>query len=262
MCPLIRFLWALRTVAALPWLAVVLLFSSHALCLPVPPLTGRVVDNANILSDAVEQKLTARLAGVEQQMGRQLAILTVPSLEGDPIEDFSMRVVEEWKLGKKGKDDGVLLLIAVNDHKMRIEVGYGLEGELPDVAAGRIINDVMAPRFRAGDYDGGVTSAISAILVKIGAGTAEDAAAAVSVTRTPQSTGSVLGTIFKLLVLAPFIIFFILASVLRRLFGGSRTTYYGGGGYYSSRGSSYGGGGSSFSGGGGSFGGGGASGSW
>jgi uncharacterized protein len=250
-----------RSCSAWAFFVLLLLWTCQALALGVPPLAGRVNDTANILSDEVEKKLTAKLADVEQRTGHQLAILTVASLEGDPIEDFGIRVVEAWKLGQKGKDDGVLLLVAAGDHKMRIEVGYGLEGELPDAAAGRIIQDVMIPRFRQGDYDGGVTAAVSAILVRIGAGTDEDKSAVAAAPSGSRSSGSPLGSILRFLFLAPFLFFFLVVIVLRRLFGGgsgSRSTYYGG----SSFGGSSSGGGSSFSGGGGSFGGGGASGSW
>jgi uncharacterized protein len=104
---------------------------------------------------------------LEEETGSQVAVLTVPSLEGDPIEDFSMRVVETWKLGRAGVDDGVLILVARDDRRMRIEVGYGLEGALTDAQAGRIIDLVMAPRFRQGDFDGGVDGAVDSISAAI-----------------------------------------------------------------------------------------------
>lgn len=130
----------------------------------VPPLTGRVVDTANILSDTIEQTLTMMLAAHEDSTSNQVAVLTVPSLGGESIEDFSLRVAETWELGQAGTDNGVLLLVAVDDREMRIEVGYGLEGSLTDAAAGRIIRNEMAPQFRNGDYDMGVLLGVQSIL--------------------------------------------------------------------------------------------------
>lgn len=131
--------------------------------LEVPYLSGRVVDEAGMLSAGAEQRLTDRLSALEQETGAQVAVLTVPSLEGDPIEDFSIRVVDTWKLGRKGVDDGVLVLVARDERRMRIEVGYGLEGAITDAQAGRVIDAVMAPRFREGDFDGGVEAAVEVL---------------------------------------------------------------------------------------------------
>jgi len=141
----------------------VLLAAAMASALEVPYLTGRVNDQANMLGDGVESRLEERLRLLEEETGAQVAVLTIPSLEGDPLEDFSMRVVETWKLGRSGADDGVLILIARDDRRMRIEVGYGLEGALTDAQSGRIIDRLMAPRFREGDFDGGVEAAAEAV---------------------------------------------------------------------------------------------------
>ena len=130
----------------------------------VPTLTGRVVDQADILSPSTEETLTALLAAHEEATSNQVVVLTIPSLEGEAIETFSLRVAETWALGTAANDNGVLLTIAVEDREMRIEVGLGLEGALTDAAAGRIIRNEMRPRFRAGDFDGGVLVGVQSIL--------------------------------------------------------------------------------------------------
>jgi uncharacterized protein len=131
--------------------------------LEVPFLAGRVNDQAEMLSDDFETQLETQLAQLEDSTGAQVAVLTIPSLEGEPIEDFSIRVADTWKLGRGGVDDGVLIVIARDERRMRIEVGYGLEGAITDAQAGRIIDRLMVPRFRDGDFDGGVRAAVEAI---------------------------------------------------------------------------------------------------
>jgi uncharacterized protein len=140
-----------------------LIVSSGAWALEVPFLAGRVNDQANLLDAGFEDSLEERLRQLEEETGAQVAVLTITSLEGDPLEDFSMRVVETWKLGREGVDDGVLILIARDDRRMRIEVGYGLEPVLTDAQAGRIIDRLMTPRFREGDFAGGVDAAVEVI---------------------------------------------------------------------------------------------------
>jgi uncharacterized protein len=130
----------------------------------IPFLTGRVMDNAEILTEGMRRSLTERLKAHEDRTGNQIAVLTVSTLEEESIEEYAVAVFEAWKLGKKGKDNGVLIIIAPNARRMRIEVGYGLEGALTDSLAGRIIRNAMAPRFKAGDYDGGVESGVNAVL--------------------------------------------------------------------------------------------------
>ena len=122
----------------------------------VPFLSGRVVDNAEILSPATRASVTEKLKAHEQKTGNQIAVLTVPTIGSDSIEEYATRVFESWKLGQKGKDNGVLVVVAPKDRKMRIEVGYGLEGTLTDVAASRIIRNVMTPAFKSSDFDKGV----------------------------------------------------------------------------------------------------------
>jgi len=136
---------------------------SVASALEVPYLAGRVNDQASLLDDGFESQLEERLRLLEEETGAQVAVLTIPSLEGDPLEDFSIRVVETWKLGRAEADDGVLILIARDERRMRIEVGYGLEGVLTDAQSGRIVDHLMAPRFREGDFNGGVGAAVEAV---------------------------------------------------------------------------------------------------
>ncbi len=144
-----------------------LLFLAGALYaqdITIPPLTGRVVDAANILSESTEQTLERMLGAHEDSTSNQVVVLTVPSLQGLSVEAFAFRVAETWKLGQADRDNGVLVLIAPNERKVRIEVGMGLEDRLPDVLAGRIIREEMIPAFREGDYDTGVLRGVTAIL--------------------------------------------------------------------------------------------------
>ncbi len=135
--------------------------------LDVPPVTGRVVDLAHILPNSTVELLTTQLAAHEGQSSNQVAVLIVPSLGGEPLEEFSHRVATTWKLGQQGTDNGALLLMAIQERKVRIEVGYGLEGVLTDARSAQIIRNEIVPRFRAGDMPGGVTAGINAILKTI-----------------------------------------------------------------------------------------------
>jgi uncharacterized protein len=131
---------------------------------PVPALRARVTDAADLLPPAAEARLEAQLADFERETTHQVAVLTVPSLEGEPIEVFALRVVESWKLGQKDLDNGLLLVVAAQDRRARVEVGYGLEGAVPDVVAKRVLEDAMFPRFRAGDFAGGIEAAVQGLL--------------------------------------------------------------------------------------------------
>jgi uncharacterized protein len=133
----------------------------------VPLLSGRITDNASLLSPETTARLSALLKSHEDSTSNQVAVLTIPSLEGEPIESYSIRVAETWKLGTKEKDNGVLLIVARDDRKVRIEVGRGLEGNLPDITAGRIIRNVMIPHFKTGDYDAGISAGVEAILASL-----------------------------------------------------------------------------------------------
>lgn len=142
----------------------VLLMAASAWALDVPPLTGRVVDLAHVLPSDVAASLTNDLEAHETKTSNQVAVLILPSLEGEPLESFSHRVGTTWKLGQKGTENGVLLLIALRERKIRIEVGYGLEGTLTDLRSSHIIRQEIVPRFRSGDLPGGIAAGVQAIL--------------------------------------------------------------------------------------------------
>jgi uncharacterized protein len=129
----------------------------------LPPLTGRVVDTAGLLSPEERANLTSRLEAIESETSVQIVVATIPSLEGEPIEDYSIRLAEAWKAGQKGLDNGVILLVARDERKVRIEVGYGLEAVIPDGLAGRIIRERIAPSFQPGKYYEGLLAAVSGI---------------------------------------------------------------------------------------------------
>lgn len=134
----------------------------------VPPLRALATDLTETLSRDELSALDLRLKNYEAQTGSQIAVLIVPTTQPEEIEQYSLRVVEQWKIGRQKIDDGVLFLIAKNDRKMRIEVGYGLEGALPDITAKRIISDIVAPYFKSGDFVGGINVGVDAILAAIG----------------------------------------------------------------------------------------------
>jgi uncharacterized protein len=235
-----------------------------ALARDVPALRGHVNDDAGMLSASAEQALEQKLAGYEQQTQHQFALLTIESLEGDALEDFSIRVVESWKLGQKGKDDGLLLLIVKRERKLRIEVGYGLEGDVTDAFSAQVIRNVITPALRAGNVEQGVGQAFD-VLMKKAAGESVPQAA-VAPPRRERSGRSPVG----LLIMAFLVLSFFVLPLFTR--GGRRGGFLAGaigggwGGYGGgSRGGGGwggGGGGGGFGGGGGGFGGGGSSGSW
>ncbi len=164
----------MRILLRLAFVAVFVLAVLTAAATDVPFLTGRVTDNADILSANMRKSLTERLKAHEDRAGNQIAVLTVPSLEGESIEEYAEAVFKEWKLGKKGKDNGILIIVAPQDRRMRIEVGYGLEGALPDSLAGSIIRNAMTPRFKKGDYDGGIEAGVSAVITVLESGKAPE----------------------------------------------------------------------------------------
>lgn len=129
----------------------------------IPPLHARVTDITGTLTAQQTQELEQRLAALEQRKGAQLAVLIVPTTQPDTIEDYAVRVFDQWKLGRKNVDDGVLLIVAKDDRRVRIEVAYGLEGAIPDAAASRIIREYITPRFRQGDYYGGIGDAVGVL---------------------------------------------------------------------------------------------------
>lgn len=144
-----------------------LLIPGLAWALEVPPLTGRVMDLAHVLPAVTAAALTSDLAAHETKTGNQVTVLVLPSLEGEPLEEWSHRVATTWKLGQKGTDNGVLLLVALKEKKVRIEVGYGLEGTLTDLRSAHIIRNEIVPRFRAGDIPAGIEAGVAAILKTI-----------------------------------------------------------------------------------------------
>lgn len=257
---------------------------------PIPPLTGHVTDTTGTLTDAQKIALERTLTAFEARKGSQLVVLIVASTAPEDIAPFALRVAEQWKIGRKKIDDGVILVIAKNDRTLRIEVGYGLEGALTDLTSHRIIDEVIVPRFKAQDFEGGITAGVERIIRVI------DGEPLPEPSRSPPTgtgdhvkqfapvlfvvalaVGSVLRAVLGRLpgslvtggvvsVMAWFTVGLVsvalgagLVAMLLTLFGGRGrhgwSGYYGGGG-----GGSAGGGG--FSGGGGSFGGGGASGKW
>ena len=137
-------------------------FSAHGL--DVPRLQGYVNDYAGMISPSVRSKMEGELRAFEQSDSTQIVILTVPSLEGENIEEFSIKVAEAWKIGQQQRDNGILLIVSKQERKIRIEVGRGLEGKLTDLMAGRIIDQVIKPRFKQGDFDGGFITGTSALV--------------------------------------------------------------------------------------------------
>lgn len=269
-----------------------LLFSIAAQAdVALPPLTQRITDLTGTLDAQQIQALESRLAEFEKNKGAQLAVLIVPTTEPETIEQFGIRVVEAWKLGRKGVDDGALLLIAKDDRTLRIEVGYGLEGALNDATANRIIDEIIVPRFKRGDFYAGIESGLAAMMQVVSGEPLPPPRAAASgryniesllfiafalvvgvggmlramLGRFPAAVlmGGVLAALAWFTVAQLFIALLagLMAFVFVLLGGGRGFAGYGGfGGGGFGGGGGWGGGG--FSGGGGGFGGGGASGRW
>ena len=272
-------------------LVLAFLFAVPAAAQTYPPLSGRVVDAANLLTPEQRASLTQRLEALQTATTRQLVVATVPSLEDRPIEDYSVGLARAWQIGQSQANNGVVLLIAPTERKVRIEVGYGMEGVLTDALASEIIRNDITPHFRDGDYPGGINAGVDAIVRQLQAPpeAAEANIRQASAAQQRHRSGggaSLVGAIIWFIVLAVV----IFASVIRRVAFGRRyrrgVSIWGPGGggsglgwmltgaalnslSQSGRSSSGwggggwgGGGGGGFSGGGGSFGGGGASGHW
>jgi len=249
--------------------AAVLALVALAHALTFPQLSGRVVDEANILDAATRQALTDKLAAVEAKSGDQIVVVTLRSLQDTSIDDYGYQLGRHWGIGQKGTNNGALLVVAPSEKKVRIEVGYGLEGALTDAVTRLIIQNAILPRFRANDVAGGITRGVDDI-VQVVSGDAEEfkRRAAQRPDNTPQ------GVDIMTLILIAFVLFAIFSAMRGSGPGGAaRGNRRGGypgpifipsGGSWSSgsSGSSSGGFGGGFSGGGGSFGGGGSSGSW
>jgi len=241
--------------------AIFFLLGTSLSALDVPPLRGRINDNAGLLSQASENELEAYLTELESVSGIQVALLTIPSLSGENLETYSLQVAEEWRLGDKKGDNGVLLLIALDEREIRIEVGYGLESVLTDAKSGFIIRDFIVPEFRKGNYSGGIVAGIHTIgEVVSGNLTITDE----QIENSKSNDGGGV-PIFALVFLAVFIVGFIGRRGRHRRRGVSPLGAFFVGSMLGSSlrgGSSSRGFGSGFSGGGGGFGGGGASGGW
>ena len=221
-----------------------------------PALTGRVVDGANILSDATRQDLDGKLAALEAKTSRQLVVVTLASLNGYEISDYGYQLGRAWGIGQKKLNNGVLLIVAPNERKVRIEVGYGLEPILTDAFSSIIIQQEILPRFRGGDYDGGVEAGVAALIQQLSLDTSTaEARAAAAARQGGQDQQDPWGLLIAVLIIG-FVIFRVFGGwgFLPFLFMGGGRGGYGGGGF--------GGGGGWSGGGGGSFGGGGSSGSW
>jgi uncharacterized protein len=264
--PQAPFSW-LRTLLAGAMLVFVAALPAAAL--DFPALTGRVVDQANILNEQNRQELTDKLAALEARTTDQLVVVTLKSLQGTSIEDFGVQLGRHWKIGQAGKNNGALLIVAPAERKVRIEVGYGLEGALTDALTKFVIENSILPRFKAGDMPGGIRRGVDD-LIQVMRGEGEElkqhAVAQQQAKPTdPLSDWALLAVILFIVVMVGITLF----AILRDIFGGGRRTRRGaanrGWTSYipSSSGSSWSSGSSGgFSGGGGSFGGGGSSGSW
>jgi uncharacterized protein len=239
-----------------------------------PKLTGRVVDTAGLLNPQQQDALTQKLAALEQATGRQLVVATVPDLQGYPVEDYGYKLGRAWGIGQKGANNGVILLVAKSERKIRIEVGYGLEPILTDALSGDIVRNQITPAFKSGDFAGGINAGVDAIAQQLQAPPEEQEKrvqqAVDQQKHARHSSGSFIPLIFWAIILLFVIIPGIRGRRYGRRFGGLPVMIWGPGmGSGWSGGSSGGGGwggfsggGGGFSGGGGSFGGGGASGGW
>ena len=248
-----------RATAGLAGFLAALAFCVAVLAADYPPLTGRVVDQANLLPAAERSALETKLADLEAKSGIQLVVATVSSLGGQEIEPYANGLFRAWKLGEKTKNNGVLLLVAPNERRVRIEVGYGLEGTLTDALSKVIIANAITPRFKAGDFVGGIMRGVDDIITVLTTDASEwQKRPSLRVDSEPANgpvnwlvvVGIVL--FIGLMIVSPTFRWFVFAMMMIGRSGGGY-----GGGFGSS--SSSGGG---FSGGGGSSGGGGASGSW
>ncbi|VDA99242.1 Beta-propeller domains of methanol dehydrogenase type [Olavius algarvensis spirochete endosymbiont] len=247
---------------------ILILLGTSVSALEIAPLRGRINDNAGLLSQASKNELEAYLAELERASGIQVALLTIPSLSGENIESYSFRVAEEWGLGDKEDDNGVLLLVALDERKIRIEVGYGLESVLTDAKSGFIIRNVIVPEFKKGNYSEGIVEGLLTI-GEVVSGNLTITDDQIENSRSNDGGGMLIFVLIFLLVffigfigrrsryrrrgMSPLGAFFV-GSMLGSAFrSGSASRGFGGGGGFS---------GGGFSGGGGGFGGGGASGGW
>jgi uncharacterized protein len=235
------------------------LLAASVAALDVPALKGQVNDYAGMLDPAHAQALESKLATYERATGHQFVLLTVPTLEGDVIEDLAVRAFEQWKLGDKKREDGLLIVVAQEERKLKIEVGYGLEGAVTDLFAGQVLRDVIAPAFREARVDEGLDKAFDLLMAKA-------QGVEVGVPRPRSQGGSGISAGFVIFIVTMILIFsrFGGGGGGRRRRGGALFLpgAFGGGGGWGGGGGGWGGGGGGFGGGGGGSGGGGASGGW
>lgn len=274
-------------------MTLLLLFATPAIAQDFPKPDGSwVLDQGDFLTDGEERALEQRLEQNNKDTGRQFVVVTVPDLQGHTIEDYGYRLGREWGIGDERKDDGVLFLIAREERKMRIETGYGARVFLPDVIAGRIIRNEITPRFKEGDFAGGINAGVDSILESLSLPPEEaQKRAAEAAAEQEERNGSGVGAALFGIAVNIFIFMFIFLAIARRASGrryrgkdgkkrrrmkdgdlaillwgldaATRSARRGRGGFGGGGGfGGFGGGGGGFSGGGGSFGGGGASGGW
>ncbi len=249
----------LRVPVPIPATAVTAVVVATRVEFQVPKNDGWVTDTANLMSEDEERSLEARLEEWKRRTGHQVAVLTIPSLDGQSLEQASIATARAWGIGSDERDDGALLFVSRDDRKLRIEVGRGLEGALTDSVAGRIVRDVIVPRFRSSQFGAGIRAGVEAIITVVESGVE----AVPGLARRRSNGGSVTGLVFALLI-----IIIVVSRIRRRAGIGRSSRGWGGAGplFFPgsfSGGRSGGGGGGGFSGfGGGGFSGGGASGSW
>ncbi|MDQ1355378.1 MAG: uncharacterized protein QG657_5688 [Acidobacteriota bacterium] len=254
-----------RTIARVSFVWIVFLAAQILWSIDVPELKGRVNDYAGVLNSSQKEQLETLLQDVENKTSSQVVLLTINSLEGEALEDFSIRVVENWKIGQKEFSNGVLVLLALAEKKIRIEVGYGLESIITDMKSGYIIREIILPYFKKGDYYNGLNQGLTAVTGLISRDfeiTPEQLARY----QKEGKRGKGVHIPFTFIIFVIIVILNIMKSGTRGgRFGRGGGVFYGGGfgsGGFGGGGFSGGGGGGGFSGGGGSFGGGGSSGSW
>jgi uncharacterized protein len=260
-----------------PLLLILLLVSAPGAAQDFPQLTGRVVDAAELLSPADEAALTQKLEAVEKASSRQLVVATVPDLQGYPVEDYGYQLGRHWGIGQKEANNGIILLVAPNERKVRIEVGYGLEPIMTDALANQIIQNDILPAFKQGDYPGGIHAGTDAIIAQLQSPPeeAEQRALAAQEARAGNMDAEAIGNLIPLVFWGIVLVFVIIPMMARGRRGrryrrrnnifiwgpGLGSDHWGSGGGWGGGGGG-GGGFGGFSGGGGSFGGGGASGGW
>lgn len=252
-------------------------FSIPVFSLEVPALNTPVTDKADVINSSEEKELNRFLTNLSNETGIQVAVLTIPSLEGEALESYSMKVVEDWKLGQKGKDNGVLLLVSVGDKEIRIETGYGVEGDLTDTKCGLIIRNVITPHFKSGDYSTGIVQGVHSIVQNVAGDFSENGEIIEINEEDEEFPGVVIGFFLVFIstvllgsknkggvyknnsngMLKTAIMTKAAMEIAKAISSKDDDNHFGGFGGFGG-GSSFGG----FSGGGGGFGGGGASGSW